>query len=76
MTVDELMALLESCHYAAEVRIAMLGPSPSEATIIGITSLEELSMTPSEPGIAWILGGEIIGDIDSATWDPAKRRKP
>jgi hypothetical protein len=76
MTVDELMALLESCHYAAEVRLAVPGRPPNEAAILGITSSQELSADSTEPGTAWILGGEIIGAIDAAKWNPAKRRQP
>lgn len=75
MTIDELMALLESCHYAAEVRIAIPGAPPVDTTILGITSTVELS-GPGEPGIAWLLAGATTGAIDAAAWDPAMRRKP
>jgi hypothetical protein len=76
MTIDELIELLESCHYAAEVRIAIPGAPPSEMAIIGITSTRELSPERSEPGAAWILAGEIIGEIDGSAWHLGKRHKP
>lgn len=78
MTVDDLVNLLESVHLSAEVRIAILGPTIRQMTVIGIRESFIIQQPPAVPhhlNPVWIVAGEDLGEVplDTPPIDPTSK---
>lgn len=66
MTVDDLANLLEGVHLSAEVRIAILGPTIRQMSVVGIRESFVIQQPPALPhhlNPVWIVAGEDLGEV-------------